>query len=99
MEEILQHTVVKRGLIIAYYFSNIWYRKGLFGERTIPDPNDTDPIEHPEPDIDEIDPEEEENINYTHKNPQTRSDISPGKKSSATWNENVENRAIPKKTD
>lgn len=99
MEEILQHAVVKRGLIIAYYFSNIWYRKGLFGERTIPDPNDTDPIEHPEPTIDEIDPEEEENINYTHKNPQTRSDISPGKKSSATWNENVENRAIPKKTD
>lgn len=69
MEEILQHAVVKRGLIIAYYFSNIWYRKGLFGERTIPDPNDTDPIEHPEPTIDEIDPEEEENINYTHKNP------------------------------
>lgn len=99
MEEILQHAVVKRGLIIAYYFSNIWYRKGLFGERTIPDPNDTDPIEHPEPTIDEIDPEEEENINYTHKNPQTRSYISPGKKSSATWNENVENRAIPKKTD
>ncbi|WP_394677864.1 hypothetical protein [uncultured Sphingobacterium sp.] len=99
MEEILQHAVVKRGLIIAYYFSNIWYRKGLFGERTIPDPNDTDPIEHPEPTIDEIDPEEEENINYTHKNPQTRSEISPGKKSSATWNENVENRAIPKKTD
>ncbi len=99
MEEILQHAVVKRGLIIAYYFSNIWYRKGLFGERTIPDPNDTDPIEHPDPAIDETDPEEEENINYTHKNPQTRSNISPGKKSSATWDENVENRAISKKTD
>ncbi|MGJ1224240.1 hypothetical protein [Sphingobacterium siyangense] len=99
MEEILQHAVVKRGLIIAYYFSNIWYRKGLFGERTIPDPNDTDPIEHPEPDIDETDPEEEENINYTHKNPQPRSSISPGKKSTANWDENVENRAISKKTD
>ncbi|QQT33390.1 hypothetical protein I6I99_12820 [Sphingobacterium multivorum] len=99
MEEILQHAVVKRGLIIAYYFSNIWYRKGLFGERTIPDPNDTDPIEHPEPAIDETDPEEEENINYTHKNPQTRSSISPGKKSTASWDENVENRAISKKTD
>ncbi|MGF7027177.1 MULTISPECIES: hypothetical protein [Sphingobacterium] len=99
MEEILQHAVVKRGLIIAYYFSNIWYRKGLFGERTIPDPNDTDPTEHPDPAIDETDPEEEENINYTHKNPQTRSNISPGKKSSATWDENVENRAISKKTD
>ena len=99
MEEILQNAVVKRGLIIAYYFSNIWYRKGLFGERTIPDPNDTDPIEHPEPAIDETDPEEEENINYTHKNPQTRSSISPGKKSTASWDENVENRAISKKTD
>ncbi|MNK10836.1 hypothetical protein D3C87_288680 [compost metagenome] len=99
MEEILQHAVVKRGLIIAYYFSNIWYRKGLFGERTIPDPNDTDPVEHPEPDIDETDPEEEENINYTHKNPQTKSSISPRKKSPATWEENVENRGISKKTD
>ncbi len=99
MEEILQHAVVKRGLIIAYYFSNIWYRKGLFGERIIPDPNDTDPIEHPEPDIDETDPEEEEHINYRHKNPQTRNSISPGKKSPTDWDENVENPAIPRKTD
>lgn len=99
MEEILQHAVVKRGLIIAYYFSNIWYRKGLFGQRTIPDPTDTDPIEHLEPDIDETDPEEEENISYSHKNPQTRNSINPKKKSPANWDENVKNPAIPKKTD
>ncbi len=99
MEEILQHAVVKRGLIIAYYFSNIWYRKGLFGDRTIPDPNDTDPIEHPEPDIDETDPEEEEHINYTHKNPQTRNSVSPGNASPTNWDKNVENPDIPRKTD
>ncbi len=99
MEEILQHTVVKRGLIIAYYFSNIWYRKGLFGERTVPDPNDTDPIEHPEPDIDETDPEEEENINYKYKDLRTGNSTRPGKNSPATQTENVENRAISKKTD
>ncbi|MGE8427657.1 MAG: hypothetical protein ACN6O7_07260 [Sphingobacterium sp.] len=99
MEEILQHAVVKRGLIIAYYFSNIWYRKGLFGQHTIPDPNDTDPIERPEPDLDETDPEEEENVNYAHKKTQTNDGTSARKASSTTWDENVKNPAIPKKTD
>jgi len=98
MEEILQHAVVKRGLIIAYYFSNIWYRKGLFGQHTIPDPNDTDPIERPEPDVDETDPEEE-NVNYAHKKTQTSDGTSARAASSAAWDENVENPAIPKKTD
>jgi len=98
MEEILQHAVVKRGLIIAYYFSNIWYRKGLFGERNIPDPNDTDPIEHPEPDLDETDPEEED-IHYAHKNSQTRNSTNRGKTASPTWDENVKNADIPRKTD
>jgi hypothetical protein len=96
MEEILQHAVVKRGLIIAYYFSNIWYRKGLLGERTIPDPNDTDPIEHPEPDIDETDPEEEENINYAHKRSHTRNSTGHRTTSPSAWDEHV---VIPKKTD
>jgi len=69
MEEILsQSAVVKRGIIIAYYFSNIWYGKGLLGKHTAPDPNDTDPSEHLQPDLDEIDPDEEESINYKHRN-------------------------------
>lgn len=32
MEKTLQHSIVKQGLIILYYFSNRWYRKCLFTE-------------------------------------------------------------------
>lgn len=101
MEKISQHAVVKQGLIIAYYFSNVWYRKGLFGESQIPDPNDTDPIEHPDPDdLDETDPEEED-IKYLRVQPQEvdRQKNIHDEEAKTNWDEDVENPAIPKKTD
>lgn len=51
MEKILQHSIVKQGLIIAYYFSNRWYRKCLFSENSIPVSNNTDPMVVTEPDL------------------------------------------------
>ncbi len=41
MEKTLQHSIVKQGLIILYYFSNRWYRKCLFTEGHIPALNAT----------------------------------------------------------
>lgn len=52
MEKILQHSIVKQGLIIAYYFSNRWYRKCLFSETNIPVSNNTDPMVVTEADLD-----------------------------------------------
>ncbi|MFU1859510.1 hypothetical protein BWD42_06065 [Sphingobacterium sp. CZ-UAM] len=41
MEKTLQHSIVKQGLIILYYFSNRWYRKCLFTENRVPASNTT----------------------------------------------------------
>lgn len=100
MEEILsQSAVVKRGIIIAYYFSNIWYGKGLLGNRTAPDPNDTDPIEHPTPDLDEIDPNEEEDINYKHQDLTEENHNKRRGRKKSYCADDVENPIIPKDTD
>lgn len=39
MEKTLQHSIVKQGLIILYYFSNRWYRKCLLTENRVPPSN------------------------------------------------------------
>lgn len=44
MERDLKNTMVKQGLIIAYYFSNRWYRKCLSDDFQVPDHHHADPV-------------------------------------------------------
>jgi hypothetical protein len=87
MEKIFQHSIVKQGLIIAYYFSNRWYRKCLFNESSIPASNNTNPVKRSETDIKE-----------PHKHKRS-SNKWPEHKEKSDWDEDVKNPAIPKKTD
>ena len=90
MEKILQHSIVKRGLIIAYYFSNRWYRKCLFNEVSITPLNNTDPEEG----------DGSADVSYPHKNKRNNnSNKGQENKEKPDWDDNVKNPSIPKKTD
>ncbi|MDR2272324.1 MAG: hypothetical protein LBF27_15560 [Sphingobacterium sp.] len=98
MEKILQSTIVKQGLIIAYYFSNRWYRKCLFSDSQIRDPKNSAPAQSPGEELDET--EAKPDKKYTHK--QTDQHVSDKRHQfdkKNTWDEDVKNPAITKKTD
>ncbi|MGJ1409284.1 hypothetical protein ACR78Z_06385 [Sphingobacterium thalpophilum] len=84
MESIVKHTIVKQGLIIAYYFSNRWFGKRLFNGPETKDSNDKE-AENSKPGKMEREAPQEASRNRQDDN--------------LDWDENVENPAIPKKTD
>lgn len=100
MEKLLQHALVKQGLIIAYYFSNIWYRKGLFSAdhhisgSSLPKPNpDT------EPHLDHTNTDRKKNTVHQNSHENEYNPHQSGNKKSSEWDEDVQNNAIPKNTD
>lgn len=59
MERTLNNTIVKQGLIIAYYFSNRWYGKCLCQDCQLPT--------HPEADSAKTDKSNQGHLNYSKK--------------------------------
>jgi len=99
MEKILQHSIVKQGLIIAYYFSNRWYRKCLFNESSIPVSTNSDPEEITQPDLGHTRPQKKADSTcvHTQENNSTE-EIKQSSKEKSNWNEPVKNPAISKDT-
>ncbi|MCS4224410.1 hypothetical protein [Sphingobacterium sp. BIGb0165] len=67
MEKTLQHSIVKQGLIILYYFSNRWYRKCLFTESHIPALNATSTMKTSVQDLDKTNTLTEAELSCNHK--------------------------------
>lgn len=67
MEKTLQHSIVKQGLIILYYFSNRWYRKCLFTEGHIPTLNATPSMKTSIQDLEKTNTFPEEELSCNHQ--------------------------------
>lgn len=92
MERTLKNTIVKKGLIIAYYFSNRWFGKCLCQDCQRPD--------HPDADSVKIEKSIQDNDSCSKKNTNPSPPVSKQQiNEKVNWDETVKNTNSASKKD
>jgi len=95
MEKTLQHSIVKQGLIILYYFSNRWYRKCLFTEGHIPTLNATPSMKTSIQNLEKTNTLTEEELRCNHQDDD--SDMLPQINKKSDGDKDLRNPTVPRR--